>query len=56
MGEIIEVSEKIVKCDGDPLSKEKPPSSHGHPVVYLKIDCNSKVQCPYCGRVFVYKT
>ena len=23
-----------------------------HPLIYLKVPFNSKVYCPYCGRVF----
>ncbi len=53
MSEIIEVNEKTVKCDGEFLGEAK--TSSGHPAVYLKIDQNSKVECPYCGQVFVFK-
>lgn len=51
MSEVIEVNEHIAKCDGESLTEEK--TGSGHPAVYLKIDRNSKVECPYCGRVFV---
>ena len=35
-----------VACDGDGLA-------HGHPRVYLHLEADGKVDCPYCGRRFV---
>lgn len=44
--EIVRVSTKKVACDGDegPL---------GHPRVYLTMDENGQVECPYCDRQYI---
>lgn len=43
--EIIETHEPSVPCDGGkgPL---------GHPLVYLTVNSEGYVDCPYCGRRF----
>ncbi|MFQ5534022.1 MAG: zinc-finger domain-containing protein [Sphingomonadales bacterium] len=46
--ETILVDRPKVSCDGDgPL---------GHPLVYLRIDDDGRIQCPYCARLFILKT
>ena len=44
--EKITVPAKKVSCDGDggPL---------GHPRVYLTMDENDQVECPYCDRQYI---
>lgn len=42
--EIVETDKTEVSCDGGPL---------GHPQVYLNLDEQGAVECPYCGRRFV---
>jgi len=44
--EKIIVTTKKVSCDGDggPL---------GHPRVYLTMDENDRVECPYCDRQYI---
>jgi uncharacterized Zn-finger protein len=42
--EIITVDENTVGCDGGEM---------GHPKVYLNLDANGQIDCPYCGRRFV---
>lgn len=46
--EIFTVDTTIVGCDGGggPL---------GHPLVYLNMEKNRQVDCPYCSRRFVLK-
>jgi uncharacterized Zn-finger protein len=43
-----------VMCDGTtetfPLEQQ-----FGHPRIYLYIQENGKVACPYCGKEFVYE-
>ncbi len=55
MSEVVEVNEKTVRCDGESLCEEKSSSSQGHPAVYLKINQDLRAECPYCGRIFIYK-
>ncbi|HWK47604.1 MAG TPA: zinc-finger domain-containing protein [Stellaceae bacterium] len=45
--ETILVDTKTVGCNGGggPL---------GHPLVYLNLSVNGRVECPYCSRLFVY--
>jgi uncharacterized Zn-finger protein len=44
--ETIYVAENIVACNGGggPL---------GHPLVYLNLSAEGKVECPYCSRLFI---
>lgn len=46
--EIIEVETDSVACDGGdgPL---------GHPRVYLHLDREGRIDCPYCSRRYVLK-
>ena len=39
-----------VMCDGQ---DENP--TLGHPRIYLYIQENNKIACPYCGKEFVYE-
>ena len=43
-----------VSCDGtnteDNLKGNEQNSKH--PLIYLKVPLNSKIYCPYCGKVF----
>jgi uncharacterized Zn-finger protein len=44
--ETIYVAENVVACNGGggPL---------GHPLVYLNLSAEGKVECPYCSRLFI---
>lgn len=46
--DVIEVETLTVGCDGGG-------GSLGHPTVYLTLEKNGRVECPYCSRVFVAK-
>ena len=46
LSKIIDVNEDTVSCDGGEV---------GHPVVYLALSDNSKVECPYCSQIFRLK-
>ena len=43
--EIIKVSVETISCDGG--------GALGHPRVFLHMDDNGQVECPYCDRLFV---
>lgn len=43
------VSEKEVMCDGTTDGE-----TLSHPRVYLHIQNDNHVECPYCGKVFIY--
>ena len=45
--ETITVDKRTVACDGG--------STLGHPVVYLNLGDDGRIDCPYCGRRFVLK-
>jgi uncharacterized Zn-finger protein len=45
--EEILVDAKSVACDGGGVL--------GHPLVYLAIPASGRVDCPYCGRIFLYR-
>jgi uncharacterized Zn-finger protein len=51
--ETIAVSDTTVACDGGAGSG---PSPLGHPRVFLTMDKNNTIDCPYCGRRFVLKS
>ena len=46
--EIIEVEDTVVACNGGG-------GALGHPRVYLNLETNGFVDCPYCDRRFVLK-
>lgn len=46
--ETIEVETTTVGCDGGV-------GALGHPLVYLTLGAEGRVDCPYCGRRFVAK-
>ncbi len=46
--EIIEVAETVVACNGGG-------GALGHPRVFLNLETNGAVDCPYCDRRFVLK-
>lgn len=46
--ETIETDDASVGCDGGG-------GALGHPLVYLNLGANGRVDCPYCGRRFVLK-
>lgn len=47
--EIITVETTTIPCDGGPNA------ALGHPRVYLNIETDHRVDCPYCGRRYVLK-
>ena len=47
--EIIYVTVKRVACDGGG-------GALGHPRVYLEMGEEDRVECPYCDRLFVYRS
>ena len=44
--ETIKVKEKRVACDGGG-------GALGHPRVYLTLDKDGKIDCPYCDRLYI---
>ncbi|MDR3516057.1 MAG: zinc-finger domain-containing protein [Azospirillaceae bacterium] len=46
--ETVEVTDTKVGCDGGG-------GALGHPLVYLTLDRDGVVECPYCSRRFVLK-
>lgn len=44
--ETLYVETRDVACDGDG-------GALGHPKVYLSLDNEGRVECPYCDRLFV---
>jgi uncharacterized Zn-finger protein len=44
--EVIEITGKSVACDGGG-------GALGHPKVFLTLDADGSVECPYCDRMFV---
>ena len=48
MAEAIKVDSKSVACDGGA-------GQLGHPRVFLAIDRDNQVVCPYCGQLFAYE-
>ncbi len=46
--EIIEVETKTVPCDGGE-------GGLGHPRVFLNMEGQGRIDCPYCSRRFVLK-
>ncbi|MBP9829184.1 MAG: zinc-finger domain-containing protein [Proteobacteria bacterium] len=49
MAESITVHEKEVMCDG--TTNNQPPS---HPRVYLHVQDDNRIECPYCRKIFIY--
>lgn len=47
--EIIEVDSTNVACDGGG-------GALGHPRVWLPVGASGQVTCPYCSRIFVYRS
>lgn len=50
--EPVMVLEKEVMCDG--AVDAAGTSTLGHPRIYLHIQTDNRIDCPYCGRVFIY--
>lgn len=46
--EPIQTKEPIIKCDGGGVL--------GHPAIYLNLEKEGKIICPYCSRCFVNKS
>ena len=46
--EVYRVESSVVKCDGT-----GPATENGHPLVYLVLEEEGHVICPYCSRKFV---
>ena len=49
MSEVYFVEEQTVSCDGGG-------GALGHPRIYLSLEGESVVECPYCGRRYVLAT
>ncbi len=49
LNEPVIVLEKNVVCDG-PMDSP----GLGHPRIYLHVQNDDRIDCPYCGKVFVY--
>lgn len=46
----------VISCDGtDDNSEQNKLNISKHPLVYFKISKNTKTECPYCGKDFVFK-
>ena len=43
ISDVVSTKDKKVSCDG---------GSIGHPLVYLVIPDEGKIECPYCSRIF----
>lgn len=50
MAKITAFSEEEVVCDGS--TDDISPS---HPRVYLHVQENNRIECPYCGKMFVHE-
>ncbi len=46
--ETIETDQIELSCDGGE-------GALGHPRVFLHMDENGQVECPYCGRLFILR-
>ena len=46
--EIIEVDSVNISCDGGG-------GALGHPKVFLSLENQGRVECPYCDRLFILK-
>ncbi|ANK81615.1 MAG: hypothetical protein TEF_13035 [Rhizobiales bacterium NRL2] len=46
--ETVKIDKRRVACDGGG-------GALGHPTVYLEMGRNDRIDCPYCGRHFVYQ-
>jgi uncharacterized Zn-finger protein len=46
---VMETKSSVIKCDGGagPL---------GHPLIYLNLENEGKIICPYCSKCFVKAT
>lgn len=47
MNDICYVTETVASCDGNNAAS-------GHPRVFLNLGDDGKVDCPYCGRHFIF--
>ncbi len=50
--EQIEVEERSIACDGAVQGN----AALGHPRVFLKINDQGFVECPYCDRRYIFKS
>ena len=48
IAQVIYVSQKKISCNGGE-SKYR-----GHPKVYLTVEKNNQIVCPYCMQVYIY--
>jgi uncharacterized Zn-finger protein len=46
--ETLYVDTKIAACNGGG-------GAAGHPLVYLNVGPNNRVECPYCSRLYIYE-
>lgn len=46
--EVVTVNQRNVKCNGNG-------GTLGHPLIYLEIDKDDFVVCPYCSKKFIYQ-
>jgi len=45
-------STQIISCDGTDSSNLEVSK---HPLVYFKVGLDQRVECPYCGKEFIFK-
>ena len=53
--EVIEIKGSTVACDGGGgtnAAEQRANSGLGHPRVFLTVDAEGKVECPYCDRLY----
>jgi uncharacterized Zn-finger protein len=50
MDDSVIVQEKEVMCGGETVG-----TAPNHPRVFLCIQHENKIECPYCGKVFIYE-
>ena len=46
--DVTKTSAKKISCDGGG-------GALGHPAIYLAIGDSGKIDCPYCGKKFIYE-
>lgn len=50
MNELVTVQEKEIMCDGAADGE-----ASAHPSVFLHVQNDNQIKCPYCGKIFIYE-